>query len=228
MKKIYKTLSVIFLVTMFFSLGCKDSTDPIAPNGNTGSSTVTLFGKVWSGVNLSVDHYRNGDPIPQVKDSAQWANLKTGAWCFYKGESSYDNTYGKLYNWYAVKDPRGLAPTGWHIPDTTEWAQLFDSLGGYAIAGGKLKATTYWDSPNTGATNSSGFTAFPAGIRFGFGYFDYIGKVNYFWSSMPTDTTATSVQAYSFLLYFNNAAVEKNSNNNINGLSVRCVKDTLN
>ena len=118
--------------------------------------------------NLDVDRYRNGDPIPKVTDPTAWVALTTGAYCYYNNDSAtYAATYGKLYNWYAVNDPRGLAPAGWHIPSDAEWATIETCLGGASVAGGEMKetGTIHWQSPNTGATNSSGFTGLPGGYR---------------------------------------------------------------
>src|SRR5205085_6409714 len=117
---------------------------------------------------LSVSTYLNGDTIPSITDPTIWASLTTGAYCYYNNDSTtYAATYGKLYNWYAVNDPRGLAPLGWHIPSDAEWTTLENCLGGSSVAGGAMKETgiTYWLSPNTSATNSSGFTGLPGGYR---------------------------------------------------------------
>src|SRR5262245_47721661 len=131
--------------------------------------------------NLSVTKYRNGDPIPQVKKNAKWATLTTGAWCWLNNDSA-NSIYGRLYNWYAVNDPRGLAPAGWHIPSDSEWTTLQTFLGGDSVAGGKMKSTGtikagtgLWRFPNTGATNSSGFTALPGGWRLDDGSFHNLG-----------------------------------------------------
>ena len=102
---------------------------------------VKIGTQVWMSTNLDVTYYRNGDKIPQVKDSVKWARLTTGAWCWYNNDSATGAVYGKLYNWYAVNDPRGLAPIGWHIPSDTEWDTLSARLGGASKAGGKLKDT---------------------------------------------------------------------------------------
>jgi uncharacterized protein (TIGR02145 family) len=99
--------------------------------------------------NLNVSHYRNGDVIPQVTDPTAWSSLTTGAWCYYNNDTANGTVYGKLYNWYAVNDPRGLSPQGWHVPTDAEWTNLTSCLGGESLAGGKMKATTLWDSPNT-------------------------------------------------------------------------------
>src|SRR5690606_33259564 len=107
------------------------------------------------------------DVIPQVTDPTIWGNLTTGAWCYYNNDPANEIIYGKLYNWYAVNDPRGLAPVGWHIPSDSEWTILTDYLGGFEVAGGKMKetGTTHWANPNIGADNSSGFTGLPGGYR---------------------------------------------------------------
>ena len=130
-------------------------------------ATVTICDQVWMLKNLDVSTYRNGDPIPEVTNAAAWDALTTGAWCYYENNSAYGPIYGKLYNWYAVNDPRGLAPAGWHIPSHTEWATLQTCLG--EDPGGKMKEAglAHWKAPNVGATNSSGFTALPSGGRSG-------------------------------------------------------------
>ena len=146
---------------------------------------VTIGTQIWASTNLDVTTYRDGTPIPQVTDPTQWGNLTTGAWCYYNNDSTTGATYGKIYNWYAVagihdNDPNTpnkiLAPTGWHIPSDTEWNSIINFLdpnanGGLTVpnvAGSAMKetGTTHWFSPNTGATNSSGFTGLPGGYRF--------------------------------------------------------------
>lgn len=136
-------------------------------DGN-GYHTVKIGKQTWTVENLRVTHYRNGDPIPEVKDSTAWLNDKTGAICWYNNDKvKYDSIYGALYNFYAVVDPRGLSPKGWHIPDSrNEWADLYRYIGGNAVGGFmKEKGTSHWHTPNTGASNSTGFTALPGGAR---------------------------------------------------------------
>lgn len=139
--------------------------------------TVKIGSQVWMKENLKVTRYRNGDPIPRVTVNSEWVDLATGAYCAcYNDEGTTAFTYGYLYNWYAVDDRRNLAPAGWHVPTDAEWQILMDYLGGEILAGGKLKetGTSHWASPNTGATNESGFTARPGGIRgFDYGRFHY-------------------------------------------------------
>ncbi len=185
--------------------------------------SVTIGTQIWMKRNLEVDHYRNGDPIPQVKDTSEWANLTTGAYCYYYNDKDSGVFYGKLYNWYAVNDPRGLAPAGWHIPSTSEWSELITYLGGEQIAGGKLKASGigHWQPPNTGATNESGFTALPAGWRSYYGTFGFLGKYAYWWTSSEGDSTFS----WSRSLNFNRISVSNDGYSKRVGFSVRCIKD---
>lgn len=192
-------------------------------DGNT-YQLVTICSQVWTKTNLNVSKYRNGDAIPQVTDLTQWAALTTGAWCYYANTSSNGTTYGKLYNWYAVNDPRGLAPVGYHIPSFPEWNTLVNTcLGGANTAGGSMKetGTTHWTSPNTTATNTSGFTGLPGGMRDGTnGTFLYINKEAHLWSSSDNSGSIPT-----FYLHYNFAVALQFSFNYKQGLSVRCVKD---
>ena len=115
--------------------------------GNT--QTATIGTQVWSTKNLNVSTFRNGDPILEAKTPKEWEQAgEKGepAWCYYDNNASNDSVYGKLYNWYALNDPRGLAPEGWHVPSAKEWEILADSLGGAGKAGAKMKRTTGWNS----------------------------------------------------------------------------------
>jgi uncharacterized protein (TIGR02145 family) len=141
---------------------------------------ITIGTQHWMKKNLDVTTYRNGDIIPQVTDSTAWIKLTTGAWCYYNNDPANGAIYGKLYNWYAVNDARGLAPQGWHIPTSAEWNTLSTFLGG--SAGGKMKTTgTSWTTPNTGATNESGFSALPGGLRSINGGFYNVGVQGSWW-----------------------------------------------
>ena len=179
---------------------------------------------LWMTKNLDVSTYRNGDAIPKVTDDAAWAALTTGAYCYYNNDSiTYAATYGKLYNWYAVNDSRGLAPVGWHIPTHFEWYTLSTCLGEDAIAGGPMKeiGTTHWTTPNTGATNFSGFTGLPGGFRNGGGMFYDIGTNSYLWSS----TEDSSTNAWFGILSFDEVGFYRESSHKRLGFSVRCIKD---
>jgi uncharacterized protein (TIGR02145 family) len=184
--------------------------------------TVTISNQDWMTKNLDVSTYRNGDEIPQVIDPMEWSNLTTGAWCYYENKSENGVTYGKLYNWYAVNDPRGLAPVGYHIPSKEEWTTLIVNLGGKSKAGGKMKeaGSVHWESPNEGANNKSGFGGLPGGYRNSDAFY-FIGNAGYCWSS--TDKSET--EAYTYYLVCNDNHVYRGNNNKGSGFSVRCKKD---
>ena len=186
--------------------------------------TVVIGNQEWAVKNLDVSRYRNGDIIPEVNDETQWENLTTGAWCYYNNDPENGKIYGKLYNWYAVNDPRGLAPEGFNIPSDNEWRILAMFLGGKMVAGGKMKATgtSLWESPNTDATNESGFTGIPGGYRDLDGSFDLVGDIGFWWSSSENETPDA---AWSFDLGYDNAGTGRNYNNERYGFSVRCLRD---
>jgi uncharacterized protein (TIGR02145 family) len=203
--------------------------------GNCAVQTVTICDQTWMLKNLDVDHYRNGDSIPQVTDAAVWAALTTGAWCYYLNDPAYGPVYGKLYNWYAVNDPRGLAPTGWHVPTNDEWVSLINCLGGEYVAGGKLKetGTTHWDDPNVGATNETGFTALPGNLRQKSGAFSplfatpFLGIVGSFWTSTEfiSDLDMFDNNAHNHFIPSFEASVQSPVEDKAYGFSVRCVKN---
>ena len=186
--------------------------------------SVTICSQKWMDKNLDVTTYRNGDTIAYVTNSTAWAALTTGAWCYYNNDPSTNATYGKLYNWYAVNDSRGLAPAGWHVPSDAEWTTIETCLGGSSVAGGAMKVTgtTTWTSPNTGATNSSGFAGLPGGYRYYYdGSFNDVGYYGYWWSSTEYNTT----NAWYRYLYYNNGSIFRNLTDKRNGFSVRCLRD---
>ena len=164
---------------------------------NSYCQTIIIGTQIWQTRNLDVTTYRDGTPIPQVTDPTAWANLTTGAWCYYNNDAANNATYGKLYNLYAAAgiydaaslgNPtlrKNLAPPGYHVPSDEEWTTLITYLGGANIAGGKMKetGTANWNSPNVDATNSSGFTALPGGFRHSNGEFRIIGTQCWMWSS---------------------------------------------
>ena len=181
---------------------------------------VKIGRQTWTTKNLDVTKYRNGDVIPEVKDAAVWVNLTTGAWCYYENKAENGAKYGKLYNWYAVNDPRGLAPKGYVIPNDAEWTMLTDYLG--AKAGIKMKTRIGWKNNGNG-TNESGFEALPGGGRAEeLGHFYNIGAFGYWWSSSELNTDYA---------LFRNLNFNKGDGTRGNfkfkeaGISVRCIKE---
>ena len=163
---------------------------------------IQIGTQIWMCRNLDVDHYRNGDAIRHAASDADWVDAgekNEGAWCYYNNSDSLGKIYGKLYNWHAVNDPRGLAPIGYHVASDAEWTILTNYLGGEEIAGGMLKeaGTAHWNSPNEGATNSSGFSALPGGYRdFKGPFYDLRGN-SLWWSA----TEYTNSSAWYRFLY---------------------------
>ena len=183
---------------------------------------VTIGSQVWMQKNLNVCKYRNGDDIPEVTDPTQWANLKTGAWCYYNNDPANGPIYGKLYNWYAVNDSRGLAPVGYHVPSDGELTTLTTFLGGEMLAGGRMKTATGWDAPNTSATNSSEFSGLPGGHRFSYGPFVSVGKNCFLWSSSEYNTLNDAWYRY---LSSTNGTAYRTTTLKVTGFSVRCLRD---
>jgi len=195
---------------------------------NCNNLTNKIGTQTWQHWNLEVSTYRNGDPIPNVTDPAVWDTLTTGAWCYYDNDPGTDGegngmVYGKLYNWYAVHDPRGLAPSGWHVPSDAEWTELENYLGGASVAGGKLKEVSHWLSPNTGATDEVGFHARPGGYfaSENGGTFLDKGKFGKYWSANEYNIVFGD---YWLIRYFE-ASLTMDGDQKNRGMSVRCVKN---
>ena len=203
-------------------------------DGNLYNSVI-IGTQEWMKENLNVSKYSDGTIIPQVTDPTAWANLTTGAWCYYNNDPANGAIYGKLYNWYAVAGihdndtttpNKVLAPVGWHIPTDTEWTTLTTFLGGESVAGGKLKSTgtNLWISPNLGATNISAFTGLPGSYRsLGGGFpFSGIGDRGNWWSS----TELTTINAWYRTLNYCCGEVGTFNGDKKYGSSVRCIRDS--
>jgi uncharacterized protein (TIGR02145 family) len=196
-------------------------------------NVVKIGTQVWMKENLQTTKYNDGLSIPNVTDNAAWAALTTGAYSDYSNTPGNSTTYGRLYNWYAVDNNSGtkvasnggknVCPTGWHVPTDAEWTTLTTYLGGESVAGGKLKetGTSHWIDPNTGATNTSGFTALPGGTRNSGGYYGSNGVISYWLSSSEYPSPGAWIR---YIIY-DNAGVSRNGNSKASGLSVRCVRD---
>ena len=192
-------------------------------------NTVQIGNQCWMKENLKTTTYRNGTAIPNVTDDNTWMNLTTGAYAWYDNDISWKDSYGALYNWYAVVDSKGLCPAGWHTPTDSEWIILTDYLGGESIAGGKMKSTRtesdahpWWILPNTGATNESGFSGLPGGYRGSLGSFSTLGRHGNFWSSSED----SSIFAWYRYLFYNSSSVYRAPRRlKPDGFSVRCLRD---
>jgi uncharacterized protein (TIGR02145 family) len=253
--------SVLFLivitVAILFSFSCdkknptENNSTPTIPDtvtdidGNT-YKVIQIGDQLWMAENLKVTHYRDGTAIPNVMENTQWTSLLTGAYCDQNNDSSNVSTYGRLYNWYAVNDSRNIAPEGWHVPTDEEFKTLEKYLGmsqseadSYSWPrgtdeGGKLKetSTAHWKSPNTGATNESGFSALPGNYRSGEnGYFNEIGSGADFWTATSNsgivDPSGNRLSAWSRYLLYNDPYMSRHRYRTKRyGLSLRLVRDS--
>jgi uncharacterized protein (TIGR02145 family) len=183
---------------------------------------VQIGTQIWMAKNLKTTKYRNGDPVPLVTDNNQWGSLTTGAYCNFGNDISNSEIYGHLYNLVAGYDSRMIAPIGWHIPSDEEWNKLTTFLGGDNVAGGKLKesGTIHWSSPNTGATNATGFSGLPGGYRTSDGVFNSINTYGGWWHSSNFDSYSKSCSMFAI-----NESTEQHTDVSRLGLSVRCIKD---
>jgi uncharacterized protein (TIGR02145 family) len=223
---------LLFIVFHFFSCSEK-STEPkdedtVTDIDGNVYKTVKIGDQWWMAENLKVRHYRNGDEIPNVTVDTTWFNTTAGAYCNLYHDTAYADTFGSLYNWYAVNDIRNIAPVDWHVPSYEDYQILEDYLGGKDIAGGKMKATGtieggdgLWYNPNTGASNSSGFSALPGGDRSSGGSFQSIGYAACFWTS----TEGSDNFAWLRFLRHDDSTFYHLSYFRHFGNSVRCVRD---
>ncbi|ARM30476.1 fibrobacter succinogenes major paralogous domain-containing protein [Prosthecochloris sp. HL-130-GSB] len=182
--------------------------------------SITIGDQIWMVSNLNVTRFRNGDAITEINDPTQWRHQASAGRCSIPGQN--DDKTGKLYNWYAVTDSRGLAPEGWRIPNEEDWCTLIEYLGGMNSAGGALKQhhDNHWKSPNAGANNKSGFSALPAGMRTLYGDFMYHNTHCYFWSSTPLNDKHARV----FSLNYFDPSIHETSCPFGTGASIRCIK----
>lgn len=234
-------LAIVFCGLLLSLLyGCSsDDNDPTssgnsAPTLETGTvtdidgntyQTVKIGDQWWMAENLRVTHYRNGDPIEKMHDDTIWFAAGYGGFSDVDKDSTHRALYGLLYNGFALADPRGVAPDGWHLPSDSEWQVLEDHLGA-GTAGGQTKSTgtSLWTSPNLGATNESGFSALPAGVRVPAGGFSDRGNIAFFWTS----TQAIGPPIVHWWLRgmgYAETTLRRQAAPHQMGLSVRCVKD---
>jgi len=203
---------------------CDEITEVCVDIDGNFYSTVQIGNQLWMSENLKTTRYNNGDEIPTGLTDGEWQNATSGALAVYDDNELNADIYGRLYNWYAVVDNRGVCPENFHVPTDEEYTQLTIYLGGSDVAGGKMKEAglEHWNSPNAGATNESGFSGLPGGFRNISGSYVYMGSDGYFRSS----SEYSSSQAWFHSLHYGNSVVYRDFNMNKNsGNSVRCVGD---
>lgn len=228
-----KNIAAIFSIALFFG-ACNTTNDP-TKNISTPltekiihvpvpiNGEIKIGNQIWDAANLTVSTFRNGDLIPEAKTEEAWqkaGSAKKPAWCYYQNDPSNEKKYGKLYNWFAVNDKRGLAPKNKHISTDAEWKELITYLGGEAVAGAKLKSKEGWKDKGNG-TNQTGFSAFPGGYRFLNGVFNAGEYFGGWWSATESYTNSAffrSIRNDDAGIYSSNYGKEV-------GFSVRCIKD---
>lgn len=211
MKKSFRLCAFILSIILFYN------------NNTSAQSSIQIGTQTWTSINLNISTFANGDTIPEAKTNEDWTKAgkeKTPAWCYYDNNPANGAEYGKLYNWYAVHDSRGLAPKGWHIPEDAEWIILTDYLGGTDTAGTKMKTITGWNKSGDG-NNSSKFAALPGGYRYDDGRFEAIGDCATWWSS----TEKESDSAWARGLYNYRTSAYRGASTKGYGLYVRCLLD---
>jgi uncharacterized protein (TIGR02145 family) len=215
---------VITLITSLSSIRTEGAALPADIDGHT-YFFVTIGKQVWMRDNLNVSHYRNGDPIRHARTSEEWLDASAkgqGAWCYYKNDPANEKKYGRLYNWYAVNDPRGLAPTGWHLPTNEDWKNVATVLAG-ASATEEIKssATSIWRYPALAVDNTIHFHAEAGGLREAGDTFRFIGENAFLWSSSEHSPALAGNVQFSF----QNSIINLTSQDKKTGAAVRCIKD---
>jgi uncharacterized protein (TIGR02145 family) len=225
--KLYKIIGAIILVVAVTD-SCQKEGEPFVKEEYTYKSVI-IGNQEWMDEDLKNNVFCNDDPIPEVKDFTEWSNLKTAAWVYVNNDKLNYGTFGKLYNWYAVNDKRNICPCGWHVPSYGEWEELIEYLGGKDVGGGKMKSVGtiqtnngLWYEPNTGATNSSGFSGIPNGAR-GDGLAFGGGPTNGYWW-MSTDY-APNPESWFIGLTSNSEKTFQSTAKKSWGFAVRCIKD---
>lgn len=216
--------SLMYAVIILFSTSCQtDNSINQCSDEVNNSQEVKIGYQIWKRKNLNTIFFKNGDSIPQAKSINEWVqagNNRQPAWCYYNNDQTNGDLYGKMYNWYAINDPRGLAPDGWHIPTDLEWSLMTEFIGGETIAGKKLKSTTGCISLSNN-TNETGFSSVPGGIRSWDGTFNSQGISGYYWTKTDVGNSAYVRQ----LVCSEDSIRREGPLDKRRGISIRLVKD---
>lgn len=226
MKNIKFLKVILFGSIIMMSLSIRGNAQVLTDIDGNSYKTVSHGAQTWTAANLNVSHFRNGDAIPEVKTDEEWAKAARDgkpAWCYYENLAENGRIHGRLYNWYAVSDQRGLAPKGWHIADNRDWGLLVKNLFGVDIAGTKLKDKTAW-KPKQG-TNEIGFNAIPSGYRLPDGKYMNLGSTGRWWSNSVPVEVKPSNEIFSFVLENTSIEAKYLKTEKGTGLAVRCEKD---
>jgi len=210
---------------LFFVIGLvfcfKIQAQTVEDIDNNVYNTVTIGNQIWMKENLKTSRFNDNSNITLVTDNTTWSGLSTPGYCFYNNDpGTYKDTYGALYNWYAAS-AGNICPSGWFIPTDSDWTVLSTFLGTESVAGGKMKEAglDHWISPNSGATNESGFTALPGGYRDVNSSFSSNTSNGRFWSSTGIDNTI----AWGRTVFYDSYNLSKSVRDKKFGLSVRCL-----
>ncbi|MDP2113336.1 MAG: fibrobacter succinogenes major paralogous domain-containing protein [Bacteroidota bacterium] len=219
----FKALLFVVLFSLFLSCNKDDPNEELITDidGNI-YHTVVIGNQKWMLENLKTTKYNDGEEIPNVQENEEWEAINSGAFCNYNNLKTNGELYGKLYNWYAINTGK-LAPQGWRVATDNDWTLLTDYLGGLDVSGGKIKeaGTLHWDEPNTGATNSSGFTALPGGMRYFDGYFTVLNRGAVWWTS----TAKNESYAWFRSIGCDIESVRRDIYGFKSGFLVRCIKE---
>ncbi|RLD71980.1 MAG: hypothetical protein DRJ29_05935 [Bacteroidetes bacterium] len=225
-----KSLSFLLILSVF--VGCKSGQEKEGSGGRIsdveGNSymTVQIGDQLWMAENLKTNTFSDGTPIQKVEEYEEWANLTLPAYCWYNNDSLTSDDFGALYNCYAIETEK-LCPEGWHVPSDEDWIKLETALGGAGSAGGAMKepGTAYWKTPNTQASNESGFTARPGGYRSYNGTFNLMRIDGFWWSTSEKSWYGSSNTVIYRNLKYDGQDLFRDVAVRANGFSVRCVKN---
>ena len=216
---------IVMVLVLILTNSCKKDEEPPVIKDSDGNvyTSVTIGTQVWMVENLKTTKLNDGSTITYITDDNEWDKLITPGFGWWDNDkANYKDPYGAYYNWETVKSGK-LCPSGWHVPSDTEWAKLISYLGGENVAGGKLKetGTAHWESPNTGATNETGFTLVGGGFRNWYGSYTDFGTSSVLWSSTEYDAEqAWAVWCSNWSTEAGRAYIHKTA-----GYNVRCLKN---